>query len=288
MVDEVRPAAHSRGMQLCHHRSPAAFARRARPLYDRDPLRHTVALSVLDGLDADPASAVTATDEDETVVAALLRTARRPALVSGVAPAFAPALVDALADDDLPGAVGPVPEAEAFAAAWSARTGTQARVAMRMRLFALDELTPPRGVAGRARRAGAADLPVIAAYMRQFLTELAHTMPGPSDPDDEAAAAFRLGYGQLLWEVDGTPVALASARRPVAGMVRIGPVFTEPAHRGHGYAAAVTAAAARWALDTGARHVLLFTDAANAATNRLYPRVGFRFQHDALEMVFGG
>ena len=275
-------------MQLCHHRSPAAFARRARPLYDRDPLRHTVALSVLDGLDADPASAVTAAEADGTVVAALLRTARQPALVSGVAPAFAPALVDALTADEPPGASGPLPEAEAFAAAWSARTGASARVAMRMRLFALAELTPPGGVAGRARRAGAADLPVVATLMRRFLVELAHPMAGKTDPEDEAAVALRLGYGQWLWEVDGTPVALASARRPVAGMVRIGPVFTEPAHRGHGYAAAVTAAAAQWALDTGARHVLLFTDAANAATNRLYPRIGFRFQHDALEMVFGG
>ena len=275
-------------MQLCHHRSPAAFARQARQLYDRDPVRHTVALSVLDGLDTDPASAVTAAEADGTVVAALLRTARQPALVSGVAPAFAPALVDALAADEPPGAAGPVPEAEAFAAAWSARTGTPVRVAMRMRLFALDELTPPVGVTGNARRAGAADLPVIAAFMRQFLTELAHPMPGATDPEHEVAAALRLGYGQWLWEVDGTPVALASARRPVAGMVRIGPVFTEPVHRGHGYAAAVTAAAARWALDTGAQHVLLFTDAANAATNRLYPRVGFRFRHDAVEVVFGG
>ena len=82
------------------------------------------------------------------------------------------------------------------------------------------------------------------------------------------------------------PVAQASARAVVAGMSRIGPVYTPPEHRNRGYAAAVTAAAARWALDQGARHVLLYTDLANATTNRLYPRLGFRPHHDVLELRF--
>lgn len=276
-------------MQLCRHRSVESFARHARPLYDRDPVRHTVALSVLDGLDTLPTTAVTGI-ADGAVVAALLRTEGRAALVSGVPPRHATAIVDDLAadlDDDPPGVAGPVPEAEAFAAAWSARTGATTRVGMRMRMFALEELTAPSGVAGRARRGGADDLPMIASLLTRFAAELGHPMPGATNAEDEAAAAHRLGYGRLLWEVEGTPVALASARRPVAGMARIGPVYTDPAHRGHGYGAAVTAAAARWALAAGARHVVLFTDADNAATNRLYPRVGFRFRSDAVEVVFG-
>jgi predicted GNAT family acetyltransferase len=69
-------------------------------------------------------------------------------------------------------------------------------------------------------------------------------------------------------------------------MSRIGPVYTPPEHRGRGYAAAVTAAAARWALGSGARHVLLYTDLANPTTNRLYPRLGFRPRYDALELRF--
>ena len=94
------------------------------------------------------------------------------------------------------------------------------------------------------------------------------------------ARAVATGGGELLWEVDDEPVAQASARAVVAGMSRIGPVYTPPEHRNHGYAAAVTAAAARWALDQGARHVLLYTDLANPTTNRLYPRLGFRPRYD--------
>jgi predicted GNAT family acetyltransferase len=98
--------------------------------------------------------------------------------------------------------------------------------------------------------------------------------------------SLRLGRGELLWEVDGAPVAQATARPVVAGMSRIGPVYTPPEHRRHGYAAAVTAAASRWALDQGAQRVLLFTDLANPITNRLYPRIGYRPLHDTVELRF--
>lgn len=98
---------------------------------------------------------------------------------------------------------------------------------------------------------------------------------------------MRSGAGEVVWEVGGEPVAQASARAVVAGMTRIGPVYTPPEHRGRGHATAVTAAAARWALDRGARHVLLYTDLANPTTNRLYPRPGSRPSYDALELRFG-
>ncbi len=76
------------------------------------------------------------------------------------------------------------------------------------------------------------------------------------------------------------------ASRPIAGMSRIGPVYTPPGDRRHGYGAAVTAAAARWALDAGARQVVLFVDEANPTTNRLYPRLGFRPVHEVLDLSF--
>jgi predicted GNAT family acetyltransferase len=83
------------------------------------------------------------------------------------------------------------------------------------------------------------------------------------------------GYGGVtLWLRDGDPVSLAGITRQTAGMVRAAPVYTPPAHRGHGYAAAVTAAVSRAALDAGAREVLLFTDLANPTSNRVYERLG--------------
>jgi predicted GNAT family acetyltransferase len=59
------------------------------------------------------------------------------------------------------------------------------------------------------------------------------------------------------------------------GMSRIGPVYTAPASRGHGYGAAVTAEAVRDAQRQGARDVVLFADVANPVSNGIYRRLGF-------------
>jgi predicted GNAT family acetyltransferase len=69
-------------------------------------------------------------------------------------------------------------------------------------------------------------------------------------------------------------------------MSRIGPVYTPLSHRGRGYGSAVTAAAASCALRAGARHVVLNTDLANPISNAIYPRIGFRPVHDAVEIAF--
>jgi GNAT superfamily N-acetyltransferase len=273
-------------VEIVLHDDVEKFDRLARPFYAADPLRHTVALTVLDGLvgERDEAAALVTVHEAGVIVgAALWSAAGRPVLVSGVAPEHAAAVGEAI-DAELPGVSGPAPAAEAFAAAHTARTRAASQVDLRRRLHVLGTLVPPEGVPGAPRRATEADVDVLAAWRAAFNSEEPHG--GDPDPREEAARALRLGYGEMLWEVDGEPVAQASARRPVVGMARIGPVYTPPEQRKRGYAAAVTAAATRWALDAGASNVLLFTDASNATTNALYPRIGYCPLHDELNIGF--
>lgn len=59
-------------------------------------------------------------------------------------------------------------------------------------------------------------------------------------------------------------------------------VYTPPEHRGHGYAAAVTAEVSRAAREAGAQEVLLFTDLANPTSNGVYRRIGYRPVSDRL------
>ena len=211
--------------------------------------------------------------------------------MSGVPPRCADAVVDALlrVDPDVGGAQGPLDEAQAFAAAWAARTGAAVASVVRLRLFALEELRVPVGVPGSGRAItpdDEADIGVLAQWREAFGAEMGHGGAFAEQRPRDVVRAQAATAGELLWEVDGTPVAQASARSVVAGMSRIGPVYTPPEHRGRGYGAAVTAAAARWAQDHGARHVLLYTDLANPTTNRLYPRLGFRPRYDAVELRF--
>jgi predicted GNAT family acetyltransferase len=62
----------------------------------------------------------------------------------------------------------------------------------------------------------------------------------------------------------------------VAGVVRIGPVYTPPQHRRRGYAGSAVAAASRRALAEGATRCMLFTDLANPTSNKIYAEVGYR------------
>ena len=280
-------------MEVVPHADAGAFTRLARPLLEADPLRHTSVLTVLDSVcrgTSTPADMLTVRDGD-AVVGALLRTVDRPALVSGVPPRCAATVVDALVElgIDPHGAQGPRAAAEAFAAAWTARTSARTEIVMRTRLFALEELMPRVGVPGSSRVVAPDDeaaIGVLAAWREAFGVEMGHGGAFAEQRPHALVRAQAATAGELLWEVDGAPVAQAAARAVTAGMSRIGPVYTPPEHRGHGYAAAVTAAAARWALDHGARHVLLYTDLANPTTNRLYPRLGFRPRYDALELRF--
>jgi predicted GNAT family acetyltransferase len=69
-------------------------------------------------------------------------------------------------------------------------------------------------------------------------------------------------------------------------MVRVGPVYTPPEHRGLGYAGAVTATVSRAALDAGACEVVLFTDLANPVSNALYRRIGYQPVSDRAVLSF--
>jgi RimJ/RimL family protein N-acetyltransferase len=174
--------------------------------------------------------------------------------------------------------------AGAFAAAWRERTGDAVAVYRRMRLFRLGELLPPRpGPEGAARLAAGTDRDLLAGWFGAFAREVGD----PPREDHRVAVAERLGYaGITVWEDSGVPVSVAGRTRAVAGMVRVGPVYTPPELRGHGYAGAVTAVVSQAALDAGVREVVLYTDLANPTSNALYQRLGYRPVEDRAVLSF--
>jgi RimJ/RimL family protein N-acetyltransferase len=174
--------------------------------------------------------------------------------------------------------------AAAFASAWRHRTGARAEVHRRMRLFRLDELAwPDPRPDGSARRAADPDRDLLIEWLDAFVREIGD----PPGQDHGAAADERLSYGGMtVWEVGGAPVSIAGITRTVAGMVRVGPVYTPPALRRRGYAGAATAAVSQAALDAGALVVVLYTDLANPTSNALYQRLGYRPVEDRVVMSF--
>jgi RimJ/RimL family protein N-acetyltransferase len=186
-------------------------------------------------------------------------------------------------DPSLPGVGGPVHAARAIAAAWAEQTGGQARCRVRELGYVLERVTdPPRPAPGSLRPVRADERPLALQWMRDFARE---TGALPEDRAEVIVDARAADRGLWMWE-HGEPVTLLGTAPPVAGVVRIGPVYTPPQNRRHGYAGTAVAAASRQALDQGARRCLLYTDATNPTSNKIYIEVGFRRYGEHEEWTF--
>ncbi len=256
------------------------------------PVENTVPLTVLEVLRARGAAAFGDAAplfgwwrRAGDVSGAFLLTPPYPVALSPTPPESVEPLADVLASAGRPlaGLTAEPATAEAFAAAWRRRTGTTPETSMRQRLFRLVELVPSAPApCGRARAAQSADRGLLVAWVAAFTQEAGARAANHEDMVDD-----RLSYGGLtLWEDEGQAVSLAGLTRQVAGMIRVGPVYTPPQHRRHGYGAGVTAAVSRQALQAGAREVVLFTDLANPTSNALYQRLGYHTVQDRVDLSF--
>jgi RimJ/RimL family protein N-acetyltransferase len=272
----------------------AGFLAAAGDFLRADPARNTVMLSVTEDLllkAAAPGETLFGwwQPDGDQVRAAFMHTPDYPLLLSRVSGPAATALARDLTADSgtgrrIPGVNVGQERADAFAAAWRDRTGDVVAVYRRMRLFRLGELIPPRPwPEGTARLAAGTERDLLARWFGAFAREVGD----PPGQDHSQAAAGRLAYGGItVWEAGGVPVSVAGRTRAVAGMVRVGPVYTPPELRGRGYAGAATAAVSQAALDAGLREVVLYTDLANPTSNALYQRLGYRPVEDRVVLSF--
>ncbi|WP_405472309.1 GNAT family N-acetyltransferase [Streptomyces canus] len=262
------------------------FLTRAGDFLRSRPDLHTVVLTVTEGLRTrglhaygDEAPLFGLLEEDGSVRGAYFRTPPYRLYLTPLAPARADSLAAHLAGlgHAVPGVSAEAATAEGFAEAWRRRTGAEVAPYQRQRLHRLDTLTQPEPVPqGRPRIAGEADRELLARWFREFVRDI-----GESENDSvraESWADARLSYGGVtLWEApDGTPVSMAGLTPPVAGQIRVAPVYTPAGLRGRGYAGAATAEVSRLARERGTDEVLLFTDLANPTSNGLYQRIGYR------------
>jgi predicted GNAT family acetyltransferase len=219
------------------------------------------------------------------VCAVALRTPPWPLLVSDLDSNAAEAQMEAWlpADPDVPGVSASPSSARAVAGAWVRRTRGRSYCRMREAMHVLREVRDPLSTApGRLRIASDAELDLLTEWERAFMLEAGVGQPQAA----QAAVRVRLARdAQYVWE-DGGPVSTLTLSPEVAGTVRIGPVYTPPEHRRHGYASSAVAAAVRRSLTRGARQCMLFTDLANPTSNHIYAAIGFRPVMDWEEHAF--
>ena len=186
--------------------------------------------------------------------------------------------------EELPGVTGAVPEVEAFATAWEARTGMARRRQMAQRIFRLTTVRPVGGVSGQPRRATMEDRPLLVEWIQAFAEEAVPDSPATASNMVDARLKDGTG-GFLLWDDDDT-VSLAGWGGSTPNGVRIGPVYTPPEHRRRGYGSAVTAAASANQLAEGRRFCFLYTDLDNATSNKIYTEIGYEPVCDSIDYAF--
>jgi predicted GNAT family acetyltransferase len=273
------------------------FIARVGEFLGRREAEHNLLFGILDSLRADPTVSdgppyLAAVRDGDAVVAAALQTPPRNLVLSETDD---PAAIDAIVDDVLasgrvvPGAFGPLALSRRFAERWTAATGAAHRLQISERAFRLSLVIPPRPAAGAMRVADLGDFDLLVAWLVAFAAE---ALPEESNELEDARASvnrwLRLGTKRTyLWEVDGTPVSWASVGGRTPHGVRVGPVYTPPEHRGHGYASALVAAASQAQLDDGLAFCFLFTDLANPTSNHVYQAIGYEPVTDIDVYVFG-
>jgi GNAT superfamily N-acetyltransferase len=177
----------------------------------------------------------------------------------------------------MPGVTAAAPEADDFVELCE----RPAQLTRSDNIWELRELNEPPPVEGAPREAGDDDLPLVLDWWSYV-----------GAPDElvrqpvEQRLAPGAGGGITLWEVGGETVSMCGYGSPTPNGMRIGPVYTPPERRGHGYASVLTAEVSRRLLEAGNRFCFLYTDAANPTSNAIYERIGYRMVAEAAAIAF--
>lgn len=263
---------------------PAEVLRRAGTFLAGDPVMHNLIVGLLDARVARPEPGrywvVEAGGSPSGVV--LQSPLTFFATATPMRAELVTAAVDAIVDNgaELPGINGEAGTSARFAGHWTERTGRAAHPDQGQRIYSLDSIASGRPVPGSHRRAEDSDRKLLVEWIRGFQAEV-----GDSPAGAEEQVERRLANHDLwLWEEDG-PVALSGISAPVAGVARVGPVYTPPSLRGRGYASALVTVLSAGALGAGNR-CMLYTDLANPVSNSIYRAIGYRAVAEALRYRF--
>jgi uncharacterized protein len=270
---------------------PESVMEQAGRLLLADEARHNLALGILSTARADPelypvVQGWIAREAGEVVGAAL----RTPPYNLVVVRPSAAVAVEALAgaiDEELPGVVGAVPEVDAFVGSWSAQREVRPVTRFEQGIYAVTSVVGPPEPQGGMRLALPADRPLLLEWVEAFAADVLREGPERHAKSVDARLASD-DAGFCLWEVDGRPVSLVGFGGPTPNGIRIGPVYTPPELRGHGFATALTARVSRMHLDRGRRFCFLYTDLANPTSNAIYARIGYERVCESREVVFTG
>jgi GNAT superfamily N-acetyltransferase len=282
-------------MEVLRPGDAVEFLRLAGALLERDEARNQLPLGIAGTLMARPDAYDVVhywvvREGNEPVAAAVRTEPFNLVLGDPSSDAALGSLLEAVVTDDpeVPGIVGNLPFVEPAAERLAAASGRSAERILSQGVYGLTAVRDVARAPGEARAATTEDRTQILAWVRAFADE---AIPDPEEAFERMERNLQSrfggeGGGFWLWEDRGEPVSLSGFSGPTPNGIRIGPVYTPPEHRKHGYATTLVADLSAWLLEQGHRACFLYTDLANPTSNRIYVEIGYERVCDAMEFTF--
>jgi hypothetical protein len=266
----------------------AEFQATVFPFLERDPVLHTIIMTNVAERAAgthrtEPGTGyyVSVHDEADEVIGAAMRTPDRPVYLGALRADLAAEVADAYSElvPDLAAVAGDRAAAATFGDRWSELRGTTWTESRGIRLHKLVSLQQ-LPAEGKPRPMTESDVQRAAEW--NFDGFGGDEITGV----DLDWAERQLEAGTMwFWEADGVPVSMVGYHRPQYGVCRVGPVYTPPEHRRHGYAGALTVHVTAGILADG-NQACLCTDLANPTSNKIYAQAGYVPVADFVDLTF--
>lgn len=180
---------------------------------------------------------------------------------------------------DYPGVIGPVFYADAFKAAFEAKTNKPMHTAMKQRIFVIKNVIHDSTLDASIRVVRAEDNQLIKQWMKGFLDDIQEAYTPQSI--DERIKRLIENQGLYVLVHDDQLVSMAAGIRPMGEGISIGYVYTPPQLRNKGFATACVQKLSAHYLKAY-DYCTLYTDLANPTSNSIYQKIGYRAVGDSV------
>jgi len=225
-------------------------------------------------------------DSSGSVCAMMMRTAPHNLVLSPMPLEAVDAAAAAVAshDPEIPGLSGSKTLVESFLTRFIDLSHQNRRgfIERYLPVYVLGTLIPPALGPGTWRAATSGEFDFLITWWSGFANDTGVERHGLEEGLRASLDAGRV----FLWIDQGQPVCAVAHSTivdvPGGAVARIGPVYTPPEMRRRGYAGQLTAAVSEQLVKQGLG-LMLFTDAANATSNGVYTRLGYKKVDEIVE-----
>ena len=174
------------------------------------------------------------------------------------------------------GVVGPSLTSEAFARIYGQCNKMNYKLAMGQKMYKLEKVNLIEKSKGHSVLADESHIQVVSRWRHEFITE---SLPEQISTYESSipVTAERIKQKEIyIWlDENNNSVSMNSVGRSTKNGICISLVYTPKHLRGLGYASSLVAEASQAMLDSGKKFCVLYTNAANPTSNKIYQNIGY-------------